>query len=136
MFNPNPQRRISKNLTFFSARWIYDDAWLGPLARSHKVRVKKKYVLQGILSVLYCIKMWCMLNTPPRSTPHSAVDWPFAEIVHCPPAASRFLYCPSTALSDPQGCPEKECCSHVCLFNARFAVIQIENLTRISQLYL
>ena len=56
------------------------------------------YVPQGKLSVLYCIKMWWILNTPPRSTLHSAVDLKFPDIVHWIPAASRLVYSPSTAL--------------------------------------
>lgn len=30
---------------------------------------------QNMLSVLYCIKMWCMLNTPSRSTNHCALSF-------------------------------------------------------------
>lgn len=75
------------------------------------------------LSVRYCIKIWWMLYTLPRSTRHSAVDLVFPEIVHCPPPAERSVYRPSTALSDPQGLPGKLDSCHVCLLRARFSVI-------------
>ena len=43
-----------------------------------------------------------MLNTAPRSTLHSAVDFKFPDSVHWFPPAARFEYSPSTALCAPQ----------------------------------
>ena len=62
-----------------------------------------------------------MLNTPPKSTLNSAVDCPSADKVHCPPAADRSLYNPSTAFSDPQMVEEKGYCCHVGFPKAMFS---------------
>lgn len=37
---------------------------------------------QSTLSVLYCMKMWCMLSTPPRSTLHPAVELLSGDNLH------------------------------------------------------
>ena len=65
--------------------------------------------------------MWWMLNTLPTSTRHSAVDWPFAEIVHWFPNAVRTVYLPSTALSAPQGNVPYGCCCHADFVRAKFS---------------
>ena len=62
-----------------------------------------------------------MLYTPPRSTHHSAVEWPFAEIVHWFPNAVRTVYFPSTALSAPQGNVPYGCCCHADFVRAKFS---------------
>ena len=74
------------------------------------------------LSVLYCIKMWCMLCTPARSTRHSAIDSVSAEMVHCPPPADRSVYRPSTALSAPQEGTAQGCLCQVDFCKAMFSV--------------
>ena len=71
------------------------------------------------------MKMWWMLNTPPRSTHHLALEFAYADIVHCPPPADRSVYRPSTALSAPQGCPGYGASCHAGLSNAKFSVIWI-----------
>lgn len=83
-----------------------------------------KYLLQTKFPVLYCIKIWCMLSTCPRSTRHSAVDCP-SDIVHCPPNASKIYFCPSTARSAPHsGLPGYGYSCHAGLYNAMFSVWQ------------
>lgn len=74
-------------------------------------------------SVLYWIKMWCILSTPPRSTRHSAVEYPPEDTVHCPPDMDKYNLFPSTARSAPYcgnvGC---WCWSHAGLFKATLSV--------------
>ena len=75
----------------------------------------------AVLPVAYCITMWCILRTPPRSTRHSAVEPP-SDSAHCPPDSSKlFLYSPSTALSAPALGNQVPLC-HAGLSNARFSV--------------
>ena len=62
-----------------------------------------------------------MLNTPSRSTHHLALEFSFADIVHCPPLADRSVYSPSTALSAPQVCTGYGAACHAAFFNARFS---------------
>ena len=74
----------------------------------YKVHLKSMNVLpHGLFPVWNCIKMWCTLRIASKSTLHSAVDLPSAEIAHSPPAIDRFVKRPSTALSAPQAvsCP-------------------------------
>ena len=87
---------------------------------------KIMYVPQGKLSVLYCIKMWWMLNTPPRSTLHSAVDLKIPDIVHWFPATPN-SYSPSTALCAPHRGSEGYFC-HAILFRARFSKFVLKAL--------
>ena len=61
----------------------------------------KHTVPHTMLPVIYCITMWCMLRTPPRSTRHSAVVWKLTDAAHCPPYCPRLVYSPSTARSAP-----------------------------------
>ena len=65
--------------------------------------------------------MWWILNTPPRSTHHSAVGLLSAEIVHWFPSASSLKYFPSTALSDPQAGKLYGNICHVDLLRAKFS---------------
>lgn len=52
---------------------------------------------QTLLFVAYCIKMWCMLKTFPRSTRHSAIVCLNNDAVHSPPHQPKFDRFPSTA---------------------------------------
>lgn len=88
---------------------------------TEKKYLKTKDVPHWTLSVLYCINMWCILRTFPRSTLHSAVV-PFADIVHCPPRCDRSDLRPSTANSAPHKLLWKGFCCHTGFLNARFSV--------------
>lgn len=84
------------------------------------------YLLHATFSVLYCVKMWCILRTLPRSTRHSAVDCPTSDITHCPPLVERSEYRPSTASSAPQIRILKGFSCHAGLLNAMFSVNSIK----------
>ena len=76
-----------------------------------------------------------MLNTPPRSTRHSAVDFPFPDIVHWFPIASSLVYSPSTALNAPHRASWEYCC-HAGLFRAKFSkVITLYKIVFLSYSY-
>ena len=82
-------------------------------------------------SVLYSRKMWCMLSTPPRSTHHLALEYPSADIVHCPPFADKSVYRPSTALSAPQGrWSENGTDCHAGFFKAKFSFFYVNDSLR------
>lgn len=79
---------------------------------------------QITLFVAYWIKIWCIENTPSRSTLHSAVENPLPDVVHCPPCKDKSNLCPSTARSAPYvGRIFSGFCCHAGLFKAIFSVI-------------
>lgn len=84
----------------------------------------RKHVLQWMLSVLYCIVTWWILDTFFKSTLHSAVSLLLADIEHCPPLAERSVFRPSTARFDPQ-LPILDCCQ-VGLNSAMLSVKKIK----------
>ena len=72
--------------------------------------------------VAYCIRIWCMLDTVPRSTRHSAVGLAYADDVHSPPTTVRFDLCPSTARSAECPLASLGWSCHAVLRKARFSV--------------
>ena len=75
-------------------------------------------LLQTLLSVANCIRMWCMLSTFPRSTLHSVV-FVNSDVTHSPPKVDRLVFRPSTALYARE-LNEGSCC-HADLFSATFS---------------
>ena len=73
----------------------------------------------SLLSVVYCITIWCKLKTFPRSTRHSAIGLPYADAVHCNQLRSDF--CPSTARSAEYFTSSKGWSCHVDFLKARFS---------------
>ena len=47
--------------------------------------------------VAWCITMWWMYCTPPKSTRHSVILYPFSDTAHSPPNKGKFDLRPSTA---------------------------------------
>ena len=91
------------------------------------------------LFVAYCIKIWCMLWTCPRSTRHSAVDLINADAVHSPPYKAKFDFFPSTARLEEYFASIKGCSCHVDFPKARFSakhkqlVLQQQNISQIYE---